>query len=141
MYIFNLFLKNNKFIFKNKNLYKIYIIISSSFYYALFFNKLYNLLYLKIFNFSYLITSKYIDKGILEILGPYGLYRLFKNINNKLQNFVAPLLFYYLFFFFFSLFIFLTILIIIIFFDISLLNNNISILILLILILYNNLII
>ena len=98
------------------------------FYHALFFNKLYNLLYLKIFDYSYIITSKYIDKGILEFFGPYGLYKFFKNINNKLQNFVAPLLFYYLFFFFLSLFIFLTIILITILFDIVIFDENIGIL-------------
>jgi NADH-ubiquinone oxidoreductase chain 5 len=94
---FNSFLKSN-IIF-----YKIYNIISYSFYYSLFFDKIYNEIYKKILNLTYLISTKYIDKGLLELFGPWGIYKFFKFLNKKISNFIQPLIFYYLFIFFFFL--------------------------------------
>jgi len=40
--------------------------------------KLYNKLYTLIVNYSYTIFIKYIDKGLLEVIGPFGFYKFFK---------------------------------------------------------------
>jgi len=80
---------------------KIFLNLQYFFYYALFFDKIYNKIYHYILYYSYLISTKYIDKGILEIVGPYGLYKQFLFLNKKINNFIEPLIFYYLFIFFF----------------------------------------
>jgi hypothetical protein len=141
MYIFNLLLniKLNKKLFFYDKIYFIYLKISSFFYYALFFDRLYNLIYLNILNYSYLITAKYIDKGFLEFFGPFGIYKLFRNISLTLQNIIPQLLFYYLFIFFLSLFIFTFIIVLIFIFNINILNENLTLLFILIIIHYLNL--
>jgi hypothetical protein len=138
MYIFNFLLniKINKKLFYSDKIYIIYLKLLSFFYYALFFDRLYNLIYLNTLNYSYLITAKYIDKGFLEFFGPFGIYKLFRNISLSLQNIIPQLLFYYLFIFFLSLFIFTFIIVIVFIFDINILNNNLTLLFILIIIYY-----
>jgi NADH-ubiquinone oxidoreductase chain 5 len=84
--------------------------ISPFFYYAMFFNKLYNKLYSLLYNYSYLIQVKCVDKGLLELIGPFGSYKFFRFLHINFNNFISPLLFNYLFIFFLNLFIFLVIL-------------------------------
>ena len=139
MYIFNFLLdiKYNKFFFKS-NIYFFYCKISNFFYSALVFDRLYNLIYLNILNYSYLITAKYIDKGFLEFFGPFGIYKVFRRISLTMQNILPQLLFYYLFIFFLSLNLFLFIIIIIFILNLSI-SINIAIIVLLINIYYLNL--
>jgi hypothetical protein len=59
------------------------------------------------------MQAKSIDKGILELIGPFGVYKFFRGLFYKMNNFIPSLLFNYLFVFFFSFFFFLVLLIII----------------------------
>ena len=45
-----------------------------------FFNTIYNNLFINIFFISYLNINKYLDKGLFEYFGPYGLYKFFRKI-------------------------------------------------------------
>lgn len=47
-----------------------------------FFDKVYNELIVQLFlNSAYITTYKIVDRGIIETLGPYGLYKLYKAYN------------------------------------------------------------
>jgi hypothetical protein len=77
--------------------------ISDFFYHAGYFNQVYNSLFLNFYKNSYEIFTKSIDKGYLEILGPYGLYMLFRYLSLSLKNIPSSLFFnVFLMFFFFS---------------------------------------
>jgi NADH-ubiquinone oxidoreductase chain 5 len=133
---------NNIFFFflNNKNLYnkflKIYYNIAPFFYYALFFNKIYNKMYNIIIKSSYVIFIKYIDKGLLEILGPFGVYIITKKINNIIMNSVKPYIFFYIYIFFLNLSLILFLIIFINYINIYILLNNLFILGLIIIIFY-----
>jgi hypothetical protein len=104
----------NIYHFRYFNFYhKIYKYIASFFYYGLFFNKIYNKIYNFIFYCSYTLTNKYLDKGLLEIFGPFGVHKLFLYLNKKLSYMVSSLIYIYIFFFLFSLLIFFILLILI----------------------------
>jgi len=107
--LYNLF--SNLDYIKNLYILSIFDKISAFFFNVLFLDKLYNDLYNLLFKLSYLVQVKSIDKGILELAGPFGFYKFFRFLHIKLNNFISPLLFNYLFVFFFSLFLFLFILI------------------------------
>ena len=130
---------NRVFFYNHINFFNFYKKISSFFYNSLFFDKLYNLIYLNILNYSYLVSSKYIDKGILEFFGPFGIYKLFHSMSLNFQNFIAPLLFYYIFIFFLSLTLFSFIIILLFFVDLNMFSENFSLIILIVLIFYLNL--
>lgn len=49
---------------------------SSFFFHSGFFNYMYNRWYNTIYFSSYGLTTKFLDKGLLEYLGPVGFYRL-----------------------------------------------------------------
>ena len=126
-------LDNSWFFFLNYNsLYKkllsYYYYVAPFFYYALFFNKLYNNLYALIIKYSYTIFIKYIDKGLLEVIGPFGFYKFFKKFNYILMNSVTPLIFFYIYLFFLSLGLFILIFIFINIIDIYLIINNLFLL-------------
>lgn len=57
---------------------KIYLNLAALGYHALFFNNVYNFIYLQTFIGSYLNFNKFLDKGIFEYCGPYGIYKLFR---------------------------------------------------------------
>jgi NADH-ubiquinone oxidoreductase chain 5 len=77
--------------------------ISDFFYQAGYFNQVYNSLFLNFYKISYETFTKSIDKGYLEILGPYGLYMLFRYLSLSLKNIPSSLFFnVFLMFFFFS---------------------------------------
>jgi NADH-ubiquinone oxidoreductase chain 5 len=126
--------KYNKY--KFNFIYKIFNKISFFFYYALFFDRIYNEFYKKILIFTYLISTKYMDKGILELIGPFGIYKLFRNLYIKIQNFIAPLIFYYLFAFFFFLFLLLFFIIIIYLFNFNLFSQHLGLIIIINIILF-----
>lgn len=122
--------------FKSNILYQIFNKISFFFYYALFFDRVYNEIYKQILTFTYLISTKYMDKGILELIGPFGIYKLFRNLYIQVQNFIAPLIFYYLFAFFFFLFLLLFFIIIIYLFNFNLFSQHLGLIIIINIILF-----
>ena len=86
---------------------KKFIYIYYFFKLKLYFDFLINLTLLFFYKFSYLIFFKQIDKGFLEIFGPFGLTRFFYFLTLNLNKFNLGLLFNYIcffvFFFFFAL--------------------------------------
>jgi len=64
------------------------------FYNAGFFNFIYNNFFLNFFELSYEINTKLIDKGFLELFGPYGIYKLFKFINNCSKIYAPFIIFF-----------------------------------------------
>jgi len=78
----------------------------SFFFNSGFFNYVYNFVFFIIFNFSYNINTKIIDKGFLEILGPFGIYKLFRHLSIYSLEFAPYILFFSIcFVFIFSCFI------------------------------------
>jgi hypothetical protein len=73
----------------------------------MFVNKLYNKIYYLINKISYVIVSKYLDKGFLELLGPFGFYKLFFIINDYLKNITTSLIMFNVYNILFSLLILL----------------------------------
>jgi len=55
------------------------------FFYAGFFNFIYNKIYLYFFYLFYEINVKNIEKGILEWFGPVGIYLFFRNLSYKVR--------------------------------------------------------
>jgi len=60
----------NEYFTLNPQFFVKFGIISSFFYYALFFLNVYNNIYKQILLYTYLVSTKYMDKGILELIGP-----------------------------------------------------------------------
>jgi hypothetical protein len=60
----------NEYFTLNPQFFVKFSIISSFFYYALFFLNVYNNIYKQILLYTYLVSTKYMDKGILELIGP-----------------------------------------------------------------------
>ncbi len=83
-----LFFNNFLLLSKTENFYLHFFsnILYKFFYPAGFFNQLYNLFFHQLYNISYTVSTKLIDKGFLEILGPYGLYIYFYNLSFSLHN-------------------------------------------------------
>jgi NADH-ubiquinone oxidoreductase chain 5 len=78
--------------------------ISALSYNALYFNIIYNDLFINSYIYSYTINTKLIDKGIYEYLGPVGIYRTIYNFSNQVKA-VPPSVFLSLGFMFFGLII------------------------------------
>lgn len=55
-------------------------------------------------NFSYMIIYKYIEKGLFEFFGPFGLYNVLLSIYNKLSNLNTGLIFNYIYYIIICLF-------------------------------------
>ena len=86
--------------------------ISAFFSAAGYFNAVYNRIFLIFFNLSYISANKYLDKGWLELLGPFGLYKVFRSFSSFLRANPPSIIFFsvgYMFFslVFFTLFLFL----------------------------------
>ena len=60
-------------------------------------------------NLSYIIFTKYLDKGILEIIGPFGFYIFFKKLNTIVFKSVTPLIFFYIYLYIYKVLLFGTI--------------------------------
>jgi NADH-ubiquinone oxidoreductase chain 5 len=106
--------------------------ISAFFYNAGYFNTIYNNWFLRFFQFSYITTNKYIDKGILEFFGPFGFYKLFRSLSKKSISLMPNIIFFMLgWMFFFIVFIISIILLQ----DTLLITNNIEIIVLVMLLL------
>lgn len=56
--------------------------------------------------FSYLITYKVLDRGFIEILGPYGIPEIVNHYSIKVQNLQSGQITHYLFFMVLGLIIF-----------------------------------
>jgi hypothetical protein len=95
---YNLIYSCNKF---TNNKY--YLLISNVGYNAFYFNKFYNYLFITMYNIFYIVNVKYIDKGIFEYFGPFGLYILKKYILNKCYYFFFNNIYFSLFIKFFLL--------------------------------------
>lgn len=54
----------------------------------------YNTIFVKTLNFSYNSTNKYIDKGILEFFGPFGVYLLLNKLSIKTKQFTPTVIFF-----------------------------------------------
>lgn len=67
--------------------------VCSFFYNAGYFNSIYNYLYLKFYQFSYFYSTKTIDKGYLEFLGPFGMYLFFRNLSLTFLSLPSSLFF------------------------------------------------
>lgn len=92
-------------------IFQIFINISNIGFNAFYFNNLYNFIFLSLYKLLYLINVKYLDKGIFEYFGPFGIYNINKFILNRCNFFFFHTINYSLFIqFFFILNIFLLLL-------------------------------
>lgn len=66
--------------------------LSNKWYFDVIYNKLINY---NILNFSYEISFKLIDKGILEIFGPYGMWNALSFISERFIRFQTGLVYHY----------------------------------------------
>lgn len=64
----------------------IYRPLSTFFYHSGFFNRIYNSIFDSTFFLSYTAFTKLLDKGVLELFGPVGLYRLVANSSALLRK-------------------------------------------------------
>ena len=93
------------YIYSNlKNIYLLYKIkIENIKLYYFFIKKWYfdiimnNFVVLNVLNFAYNISFKYIDRGLLELFGPFGFYKFFNFFSKKLLNFQSGYIFHYIF--------------------------------------------
>jgi proton-translocating NADH-quinone oxidoreductase chain L len=76
-------------------------------YNAFFFNNLYNYIFIKLYKLFYIVNIKYLDKGVFEYFGPFGLYNLNKYILNKCHFFFFHTIYFSLFIKIFSILIIL----------------------------------
>lgn len=128
-FLFLFFMDTNYYFYLFLNQVKLMAFFFNSGY----FNYIYNLFFLLIFDFSYQVNTKVIDKGFLEIIGPFGIYRFFRFISNFSLEFSPYVIFISICFFFISLcfiFIFIFIYIDVFFF---LINNRALVFILIVL--------
>ena len=70
--------KNKKFYFVFFNFRKKMYIF---FFYGVFFNFIYNKMFILLIKLFYIINIKYIEKGFLELYGPIGLYLKFRELS------------------------------------------------------------
>lgn len=89
--------------------YKLLSYLYRFFYPAGFFNFIYNNFFLIIYNFSYNYSTKIIDKGFLEIFGPYGIYNFFFLLSNKMKKLTPFVIFQNIFLIFSYIFLILLI--------------------------------
>lgn len=74
---------------------------------AFFFNNFYNYLFISLYKFFYIVNVKYLDKGIFEYIGPFGLYQINKFILNKCHFFFFHSIYFSMFIKFLILFLLL----------------------------------
>lgn len=127
---FNIFNFNVKktlgsYVFQSKNSF------GAFWFHAGFFNIFYNNLLIILFNISYDMLNKLLDKGLFDF--PYLAYKVFKFLNNTIILSISYLIFFYIFYIFFSIEL---IFLIIIFSKINLFIESIAIWILLSLCIY-----
>jgi proton-translocating NADH-quinone oxidoreductase chain L len=82
-------------IMKSKRLGKlvtIFSFFSNKWYFDVIYNKLINY---NILHFSYEVTFKLIDKGILEVFGPFGMYNALTFVSEQLRRLQSGLVYHY----------------------------------------------
>jgi NADH-ubiquinone oxidoreductase chain 5 len=77
-------------------LFPFYSLISKKFYFDAIYNKIFHTF---IATLSYKISYKIIDRGILEVLGPTGIYNLFNRLANSFQKLHTGYIFHHIFYF------------------------------------------
>lgn len=91
------------FNFKMSSLgYSIYLFFNRKWYFDLIFN---HYILNKFLEFGYLVTFKLIDKGVLDKLGPKGLYTLSLIINRSIISLQSGVIYHYALLMFLSLLI------------------------------------
>jgi len=77
------------------------------FFFAGFFNFLYNKLFLSFFYISYEVFTKNLEKGYFELIGPFGFLKIFKFYSFFLREFSPSTIFFSicLYFFFINIII------------------------------------
>lgn len=83
-------------------LLKLYLFLISKWYFDLIYNELFIIFF---FNFGYNFTFKTIDKGFLEIFGPYGISKSIFNLTFELKKMHIGQAYYYAYFMSFFLII------------------------------------
>jgi hypothetical protein len=83
--------------------YKLFCKMNIYFFFSGFFNFFYNFFFLNIFKFSYKINTKLIDKGFLELLGPFGLYKTFRLLSYFSLEYAPYIIFFSICFMFISI--------------------------------------
>lgn len=76
---------------------KFVTILYKFFYPAGFFNQAYNKFYVNFFYFSYKVSTKIIENGFLQFLGPFGLYDIFYNFGVYSNIYMSYVIFRFLF--------------------------------------------
>lgn len=103
--LFGVFFALTFFQFQSKVLFKLKIsVLGKKIYNFLnkkwFFDKIYNEYFGQFFfNFGYLISYKIIDRGIFEILGPYGLSIILAKFSKEISQLQTGYIYHYTFFF------------------------------------------
>lgn len=75
-----------------------------------FFDKFYNYIVFRLFNFSFYIPFFVVDKGFIELLGPSGIFDQFNFFSKRISQVQTGFVYHYTFllligiFFYFSLF-------------------------------------
>lgn len=86
--------------------YPLWLNLGAFLYHAGFFNNIYNIIFLNIYNVSYIVTNKYLDKGFFEYFGPFGTYKFFYFLHHYFQNSWPLVIFFSIFFLFLAVCIF-----------------------------------
>ena len=77
---------------------------NSFFFLAGLFNILYNKIFICLYSVSYIIFTKYLDKGFFEKLGPYGIYKFSRFFGLRSYVLAPSVMFFSIFIMFFSIF-------------------------------------
>lgn len=101
-YYYNFFFILTK---NNLNFYNLYYTVSKKYLYINRFLLYNNIRY--VFKFSYNITYKIIDKGFLEIFGPYGITYIINNLTLKTNKMQTGYIYHYIGYIFITLIIFI----------------------------------
>ena len=96
-----------------KNLWYVYLFkvqknLGIYFFFAGFFNFIYNSLFINLYRGSYFINTKIVDKGFLELLGPFGVYKFLHALSFSLKMFTPNVIFISVSYLFLALFILIT---------------------------------
>jgi proton-translocating NADH-quinone oxidoreductase chain L len=88
---FSFFLSVPKFLLRSSILQflpwlRLLLFLKSFFFFFGYFNVLYNHIFLLFFSVAYYRYNRLIDKGVLEIFGPFGFYKVFRFLSFSLVN-------------------------------------------------------
>ncbi len=101
-------------IFSYKKIFNIYHFLSKKWYFDYFYNQWIAKYFI---NFGYLISFKIIDRGLIEVVGPFGIVNILKNLSKQTSNLQTGLIYHYAFIIILGITFFLLVLIIPIFFS------------------------